>query len=271
MKVSGDGVKVTSVPRFGLPSTIGAGPTTVQLVDGVAVREVDDVLQPVAPDAQRQLGRKRVDDGDADAMQAAGNLVGILVEFSARVQLGHDDLGRRDALFVVDAGGDAAAVVGDGAGAVGVERHGDELGVAGERLVDGVVDDLVDHVMQARAVVGVADIHARAFAHRVEAAQHLDRIRAVGVAAGLRARRFRRRATSWGRPSKSMTFCRLKGRRGPRCDAAIRQVGHYSAQGVGCDTIFRDLPTGAPASGPPAAISARPRASPRQQWRAGRR
>ncbi len=57
------------------------------------------------------------------------------------------------------------------------------VGEAGERFVDRVVDDLVDHVVQARAVVGVADIHAGALAHRVEAAQHLDRIGAVVVAA----------------------------------------------------------------------------------------
>ena len=53
-------------------------------------------------------------------------------------------------------------------------------GVAGERLVDRVVDDLVDHVMQARAVVGVADIHAGALAHRIEALQDLDRFGVVG-------------------------------------------------------------------------------------------
>ena len=52
-------------------------------------------------------------------------------------------------------------------------------GVAGERLVDGVVDDLVDHVVQAGAVVGVADIHARPLAHRVEALEDLDRFGAV--------------------------------------------------------------------------------------------
>ena len=49
-------------------------------------------------------------------------------------------------------------------------------GVAGERLVDGVVDDLVHHVMQAGAVIGVADIHARPLAHGVEALEDLDRI-----------------------------------------------------------------------------------------------
>ena len=58
--------------------------------------------------------------------------------------------------------------------AVGVERHRHLGRMAGERLVDGVVDDLVHHVVQARAVVGVADIHAGALAHRVEALEDLD-------------------------------------------------------------------------------------------------
>ena len=53
------------------------------------------------------------------------------------------------------------------------------VGVAGQRLVDGVVDHFVDHVVQARAVVGVADIHARPLADRVEALQDLDGIRAI--------------------------------------------------------------------------------------------
>jgi hypothetical protein len=48
--------------------------------------------------------------------------------------------------------------------------------MAGQRLVDGVVDHLVDHVVQARAVIGVADIHARALAHGVQALEHLDGI-----------------------------------------------------------------------------------------------
>jgi hypothetical protein len=51
--------------------------------------------------------------------------------------------------------------------------------VAGERFVDGVVDDLIDHVMQAGTVIGVADIHARPLAHGIEAFQNPDRFRAV--------------------------------------------------------------------------------------------
>ena len=147
--------------------------------DRIAMGEFDVVLLAVAPDPQLQLARQRVDHGDADAVQAAGDLVGILVEFSAGVQLGHDDLGRRNAFALVDVDRNAAAVVAHRHRAVGIEHDVDGGGVAGERLVDRVVDDLVDHVMQAGAVIGVADIHARPLAHGVEALQHPDRFRAV--------------------------------------------------------------------------------------------
>ncbi len=112
-------------------------------------------------------------------MQAAGDLVGVLVEFSAGVELGHDDLGRRDAFALVDAGRDAAPVVEHRHRTVGVEGHPHLVGVARQRLVNAVVDDLVDHVVEAGAVVGVADVHAGALAHGVEALQDLDRFGAI--------------------------------------------------------------------------------------------
>ena len=93
----------------------------------VAMGEFDEVLLAVAPDPQLQLARQRVDDGDADAVQAAGYLVGILVEFSAGMQLGHDDLGRRDAFALVDVDRNAAAVVAHGDRAVGVEDDFDRV------------------------------------------------------------------------------------------------------------------------------------------------
>ncbi len=151
-----------------------------QALDRVAALEPHLVAFAVAIDDQLQPVGQGVDDGDADAVQAARDLVGILVELTAGVQLGHDDLGSGDALLAVDVGGDAAAVVGDRDRAVGVEDDLDQVGVAGEGLVDGVVDHLIDHVVQTRAVVGVADIHAGPFADCVEALEDLDGIGAVG-------------------------------------------------------------------------------------------
>ncbi len=73
---------------------------------------------------------------------------------------------------------DAAAIVGDRHEAVGVELDVDEARVAGERLVHGVVDHLGEEVMH-RLLVGAADIHAGAAAHRFEPLQNLDILRGV--------------------------------------------------------------------------------------------
>jgi hypothetical protein len=148
----------------------------------VAALEAHLVAVAVAVDLQLQPVAERVDHRDADAVQTARDLVAVLVELTAGVQLGHDDLGRRDALALVDVDGDAATVVGDRHRAVGVEDDLHLGGVTGQGLVDGVVDHLIDHVVQARAVVGVADVHAGALAHRVQALQHLDRIGVVFAA-----------------------------------------------------------------------------------------
>ena len=154
---------------------------------GDAVAEAHEVLLAVAPDLELEHGGERVDHRHADAVQAARDLVGVVVlalaELAAGVQLRHHHLGGRDALLGVDAGGDAAAVVAHRAGAVRVERDDDLGGEAGQRLVDGVVDHLVDHVVQARAVIGVADVHAGALAHRVQTLQDLDGFGAVALGA----------------------------------------------------------------------------------------
>ena len=146
---------------------------------GIAVGKRHGVFLAGAPDGEFKLRRQSVDDRDADAVQAARDLVGVLVELTAGVKLGHDHFGGRDAFFLVNVGRDAAAVVFDGDRAVAVEYHLDRVAMAGQRLVDRIVDDLADHMVQTRAVVGVADVHAGPFAHRVETAQDGDLLCAV--------------------------------------------------------------------------------------------
>ena len=51
--------------------------------------------------------------------------------------------------------------------------------MAGKRLVDGVVHHLVDHMVKPRPVIRIADIHAGALSHRIQAFQNLDGIRTV--------------------------------------------------------------------------------------------
>ena len=123
---------------------------------------------------------ERVDDGKPHAVQAAGDLVSAAAEFAARVQFGQNELDRGDPLFVMDARGDAAAVVQHGAGAVLVDGNADGVAVAGQSLVDGVVDDLLHKVMQA-ALVRRTDIHAGALSDGFQPFQNLYLLLAVNA------------------------------------------------------------------------------------------
>ena len=133
----------------------------------VAVMETHEVNLTVPLNGQVQFRGQRVDHGDANAVQSAGDLVCALVEFTAGMQLRHDDLGRRDAFFRMNINRNTAPVVPDRHGAVTVQRDFDLIAMTAHRFVNGVVDNLEDHMMQASAVIGVADIHARAFADGV--------------------------------------------------------------------------------------------------------
>src|SRR5476649_159502 len=96
-------------------------------------------------------------------MQTAGYLVGGVIELTAGVQHGHDDLGSRASFLGVDIHGNTAAVVEYGDRFIGVDGHDDAIAMAGQRLVNGVIHNLENHVMQAAAVVSVPDVHTRAF------------------------------------------------------------------------------------------------------------
>ena len=116
----------------------------------------------------------------AHAVQAAGHLVAPAAELAAGVEHGEHHLQSGPPGLGLDVHGDAPAVVGDGDGVSGVDGHGDLGAVAGQRLVDGVVHDLVHQVVQA-GLTGGADIHARALADCLQSLQHLDLGAAVCV------------------------------------------------------------------------------------------
>ena len=126
-------------------------------------------------------------------MKPTGCVVGGVPELPARVEPGvdHLDAAEARARFLVD--GDAAGVIHNLDGAVLVEGYRDAVAETGEGLVDGVVDDLPQTVHQAAGVRG-ADVHGRAFAHRLEALQDQQVLGPVvtgGVGVGVRAHRDR--------------------------------------------------------------------------------
>ena len=111
-----------------------------------------------APDFEIEPVGERVDDRDADAVQAAGNFVSVAIEFSAGVQHGHHDFGGGLFFRGVHVDGNAAAVVDDGDAVVVVHGDVDFVAEAGHGFVDGVVDDFPDEMVQAQ-FAGRADVH----------------------------------------------------------------------------------------------------------------
>ena len=80
----------------------------------------------------------------------------------------------------------AAAVVDDGDRVVDVDGDVDLIAESGQRLVDRVVDDLVDEVVQPGRAGG-PDVHRRALPHRLEAFEDLDLVGAVVVGRAIAA------------------------------------------------------------------------------------
>ena len=173
-------------PHLG-PAFAGRVAHDDQRLDRVTAFKADVMFLVIAPDAQLQPIRQRVHDGHAHAVQTARNLIAVLVELSARMQLGHDDLGGADALALMHVDGDAATVVAHADAAVGMDLDLHEVRVTGQNLVNAVIDDLIDHVMQARPVVGIADVHAGTLSHGVQTLENLDGIGVVqsGLGSGV--------------------------------------------------------------------------------------
>ena len=161
-------------------AAVGHRMQRMQLHGGVAALEPDLVRHAVAVDFDRHPGGKGVHAGDADAVEAAGHLVGVVVELAAGVQHGHHDFDGRDAEFLVDVDRDAASVVADADAVVREDGHGDLRGESGERFVDTVVDHFINEVMQA-ALGRVADVHAGTLADGFQAVEDRDLVRGIVV------------------------------------------------------------------------------------------
>ena len=150
-----------------------------ELGDGAAaVGEGHAPHEALPADLGVHPGGQGVDHGDAHAVQTAGDGVATASELAAGVQDRHDDLDGGLVLGGVLVDGDASTVVDDLDAAVFLDRDLDVVGVAGQGLVDGVVDDLVHQVVQA-AFAGGSDVHARALADGFQTFKDLYLIRIV--------------------------------------------------------------------------------------------
>ena len=143
-----------------------------QAGNGRAALETFVPFPAVAVDRDLQPFGKRVDDRNADAVQAAGDLVIVIVELAARVQHRQHHFEGGTPVGGMRIHGNAAAVVADADALVGVQRHRDFRAEAGQRLVDRIVNHLV-HAVVEPSRRRIADVHARPLADGVEPFQNL--------------------------------------------------------------------------------------------------
>ncbi|MBV6515674.1 MAG: hypothetical protein HPKKFMNG_01316 [Planctomycetes bacterium] len=140
----------------------------------LAARKLDHMFLAALPHGHARPGRACVNGLEADAVQAAGRVVCLALELAAGVQVGKHHLDAGFSRLLVDADGNAVAVVGHGAGAVLVNLDGDMVAPPRQSFVHGVCHDLEHEVMQAVHVTP-ADVHVRALADAFEAFQ-LDQV-----------------------------------------------------------------------------------------------
>ena len=144
----------------------------------LAAVEMLEMLMRAVLDVDLQPFGQRIDDRSADAVQTAGDLVAAAAELTAGMEHGIHDRCRRDTLGRVDAGRDAASVIGHADDVIRQDIDGNFRTEAGKRLINGVIDDLIHEVMQT-VNARRADIHARTLPDRVKTLQHLYLFRAV--------------------------------------------------------------------------------------------
>jgi hypothetical protein len=133
----------------------------------------------VAPDLEIQSFGQRVDDRNADPVETTRNFVAVVVELAAGVQHGQHHFGGGFAAFVpIDR--NSPPVVDNGDRPVYVDGDVDLVTVAGQRLINGVVDNLIYEMVKARCA-GRTDVHRRTLPHRLEALEDLDLVGAVVI------------------------------------------------------------------------------------------
>ena len=121
-----------------------------------------------------------VDHGTANPMQSAGGRVGLAAKFTARMQRGKNNFQCTHMFeFWVWIHWNAAPIVPHRQHIVRFQRHLDEAGMTGHRLVHGVIENLGCQVMKG-GFIRAADIHPRPAAHRFQPLENLDILGGIG-------------------------------------------------------------------------------------------
>jgi len=128
--------------------------------------EPHPVLLSVPLHADLEPLAQPIDHRQADAVQPAGHLVHLPLELAAAVHPRQDQFDSGNPVLRMDVDRDAPSIVRHRHGSVRVEGNLDFLAEPCHRLVNRVVDNLVDEVVEAPRI-GRSDVHRRPFSDRL--------------------------------------------------------------------------------------------------------
>ena len=125
--------------------------------------------QKVGRPGCREVGR---------GLAVLSHLISRVAEFASCVEYREHCLERRSSGLGVCVAWDAPPIIGHRHTPVPAQDHVDARRVTRKDLIDTIVDDFKDEMVEASRTSG-PDVHARAFAHWLEAFEHRDLLRAV--------------------------------------------------------------------------------------------
>ena len=86
------------------------------------------------------------------------------------MKLGHDHLGGGYAFLMVDIDRNPAPIIGDADRTISIQHNLNNVTMTCQRFVNRIIDNFINHMMQSRPVIGITDIHAWPFTHRIQSA-----------------------------------------------------------------------------------------------------
>ena len=181
LEVSRQGIKIVVNLRENLPvgterysrAVLRSPPPPRHLGAGDTLGILLMVNIPVPMHFRFQVRRQAIHHRTADPVQPSGHLVRPAAELPPGVQRSHHRLQPRLARGRVDVHWNPPPVIRNGNQPIPIQRQVDPGAETGHRLIHGVIQNLIDEVMQP-PLVGAADIHTRPHPHRLQTLQHLD-------------------------------------------------------------------------------------------------
>src|SRR5229473_3027585 len=121
----------------------------------------------LAADGELEGFRQGIDYRNTHSVETAGNFIRFLIKLSASVQYGHNHFRSGAALRSNDAGRNPATVIRNSNRIVGMNNDPHLGTIACKNLIDGIINRLKHHMVQAGTIVSVADVHPWALTYRI--------------------------------------------------------------------------------------------------------